>query len=333
MHIPTLVGIVLLLPQGATNASSFTPQSVELDSVSAREEPLALPTPSGTIHGTLLLPAEAEVGRPYPVALIIAGSGPTDRDGNNPYAGANNALRMLAEGLASQGVASLRFDKRGVGESQAAMVAEDSLRFETYVSDAAAWVRLLRRDPRLASVAIVGHSEGSLVGMLAARDAHADAFVSIAGAGRVASDLLRDQLRLQLPAPLAAEADRIITNLEAGVQPDSIPPVLQSLFRPSVQPYLISWFRYDPVVEFGRFNAPALVVQGTTDIQVSVGDAERLAEGNPEAELALIDGMNHVLKMVPPDSALQLASYGDPALPISAELVERVAAFLVGLDQ
>jgi pimeloyl-ACP methyl ester carboxylesterase len=291
---------------------------------SARPEPVTMTTPTGVVHGTLLVPATP--APPLPIVLLIAGSGPTDRDGNSPLLpGANNSLKLLAEGLAAKGIASLRYDKRGIAASRAAGPSESDLRFDTYVDDAVAWIRQVRTDRRFSTVTAVGHSEGSLIGMVAADRAKASGFVSIAGAGRAAQDILREQLGRQLPAPMMASAERAIAALAAGHLADSTPPELASLFRPSVQPYLISWFRYDPGVEVARLRIPMLIVQGTTDIQVSVDDAKRLAAAAPAATLLLIDGMNHVLKSVPADLAAQRRSYGDPALPVMPQLVDAIA--------
>ncbi len=290
------------------------------------EERVQLATPTGVVHGSLLLPAS---GGPVPVVLLIAGSGPTDRNGNSAVlAGANNSLQLLARQLAARGIASVRYDKRGVAESASSGPSEADLRFDTYVEDAAAWVRQLDADRRFSTVSVVGHSEGSLIGMLAARQAGADAFVSVAGIARRASETLRDQLRPNLPAELWQQNERILLRLEAGQRADSVPPPLLSLYRPSVQPYVISWLRYTPTVEIARLSIPVLVVQGTTDIQVGMEDAEALRKAAPDAELVVVEGMNHVLKEVPADPMRQRASYVDPSLPVAPLLVERVAAFV-----
>lgn len=294
----------------------------------ARDHPVRLETATGTLHGTLLLP---EGAGPHPVALIIAGSGPTDRNGNSALLpGANHSLKLLAEGLAERGVASLRYDKRGVGQSAAAGPRESELRFDTYVEDAAAWLRQLRGDARFSTVSVVGHSEGSLVGMLAARQARADAFVSVAGVARRASEVLRDQLRPQLPPELWSESERILAALEAGRTADSVPEALDVLYRPSVQPYLISWFRYTPAAEIAHLRVPVLIAQGTTDVQVAVAEARALKEAKPDAELLVVEGMNHVLKLVPADPAAQQASYSNPSLPVAPALLEATARVLRG---
>ena len=292
---------------------------------SANDAEIVLDTPTGKIAGSLLLPAAAG---PMPVALIIAGSGPTDRDGNSRMIpGRNDSLRMLAQALARTGIAAVRYDKRGIGASAQAMQSESALRFETYIDDAAAWVARLRKDPRFSKVAVIGHSEGSLIGMVAARQAGADAFVSIAGVGAPLPAVLRRQLADKLPPDLLKENERVLGALERGQTVDGVPPLLAALYRPSVQPYLISQFRYAPAERIAALSIPVLIVQGTTDIQVGVEDAQALKKASPGARLEIVEGMNHVLKMVPAGGA-QLASYGDLALPLAPRLVDAVASFL-----
>jgi pimeloyl-ACP methyl ester carboxylesterase len=296
--------------------------------VAVQEPPPVAAAPADkTLHSTLLLPKDTS--RPMPIVLLISGSGPTDRNGNSPMLkGKNNALLILAEGLASNGIASLRYDKRGVGESAGAMVAEADLRLDTYVDDAMSWCEQLRKEKRFSAVIIAGHSEGSLIGMLAAKRCSADGYISISGAGRSAADILRIQLAGKLPPEFAPKSDAILKNLEAGKTTDNTPPELASIYRPSVQPYLISWFRYDPAKSIAALTIPVLIIQGTTDLQVSVDDAKRLAAANPKAKLLLIEGMNHVLKEVPDDRDKQIASYSNPDLRLAPEFLVGVVDFV-----
>jgi len=287
------------------------------------EQAVQLETPTGILKGTLDLP---DGSSPCPVVVIIAGSGPTDRDGNQAQL-KNDSLKLLGLALAAKGFAALRYDKRGVAESAPAASREEDLRFETYVADAVQWVARLRREPRFLRVGLLGHSEGSLIGMLAAPQAKVDAFISVAGSGRAASALIRAQLGTRLTPELKKKSDQILDELVAGRTVADLPKELAALYRPSVQPYLISWFKYDPVREIAALKVPVLVVQGTTDLQVAVDDAKRLAAANRNAQLRLIDGMNHVLKQAT-SPAEQQAAYTDPSLPISGQAVEEIAAFL-----
>lgn len=287
---------------------------------------VTLEVPGGRLHGSLLMP---KTEQPLPVALLIAGSGPTDRNGNNPM-GRNNSLKRLAQGLAGQGVASLRYDKRGVGEGLALAPDERELSVETYVADAAAWVRKLQEDPRFASVILIGHSEGALVASLVAAEQPVAALITLAGSGRPIDQVLREQLQGRLPPALLATSHYLIDELSAGRTHQPVPDALEVLFRPSVQPYLISLFRQDPAQAFARVEAPALIVQGTHDMQVGIEDAQALKRSRPAAELATIEGMNHVLRIVPAEPEKQIASYNQPELPIARALTERIRQFLDG---
>jgi pimeloyl-ACP methyl ester carboxylesterase len=290
-------------------------------------EPIRLVTKTGDLHGTIDLPA----GRgPFPIVVILAGSGPTDRDGNQPQL-KNDSLKMLGQGLAKRGIAALRYDRRGNGESAAACRKEEELRFDMLADDAAAWVDLLRKDCRFTKVGIIGHSEGSLVGILAAKRSKADAFVSLAGTGRDAPSGLRAQLARNLPpaySELKEKSDQIITELAAGRTVPEVPKLLESLFRPAVQPYLISYFKYDPAREISTLNIPILLVQGTTDLQVLMDDAKVLASAKKDAQWLEIPEMNHTLKQAKTLDE-QAAAYSDPKLPLAPGLVEGVSEFLI----
>ncbi len=287
------------------------------------ESEVELSTDSGVLEGSLVLP---NVEGKAPVVLIVAGSGPTDRNGNNPMM-TNNSLQLLAAGLAENGIASLRFDKRGVAGSTSAMTKEEDLRFETYIDDVVSWGRKLKEDPRFSGIIILGHSEGSLIGMIAADRIEADKFISIAGVGRPAADLLREQLSAQPPV-VTAMTNPILDTLEMGKTVNHVNPMLNSLFRPSVQPYLISWFKYDPAEEIARLNCPVLILQGTTDIQVKAEDAELLSAAIAHGEKVILEGMNHILKNAPEDMGLNVQTYNDPSLPLAEGLIEAIASFI-----
>lgn len=286
------------------------------------EENILLNTATGEIMGTLTTASAAK----HSIALIIAGSGPTDRNGNNPSM-KNNSLQQLATALAEKGISSVRYDKRGVAASKAAAVDESSLRFEDYVADARAWISMLKQKKAYASITVIGHSEGSLIGMIAAQGL-ADQFISIAGPGRPADQILKEQLQAQ-PQPIKDLCYPIIDSLKAGKKVENVNPMLNALFRPSVQAYLISWFKYDPQTELKKLNIPSLVVQGTNDIQVKTEDAELLSNAAPNATLAIIKNMNHVLKTIEQEDKQQnLGSYNNPNLAISAEMMGWITSFI-----
>jgi pimeloyl-ACP methyl ester carboxylesterase len=289
--------------------------------------PVVLPSEPAPLHGTLLTPQ----GPTRAVAVILPGSGPTDRDGNSPGGLVASTYRLLAEGLAEQGVATVRIDKRGVAGSATAAVAEQDLTFQTYVDDARAWAAEAARVTGRPCVWLIGHSEGSQVALAAAQDGTDSVcgLVLLAGAGRPAGVILREQFRAGLPEALLAPAFAALDELEAGRTVTDAPPELAALFRPSVQPYLISWIGLDPVDLIAGYAGPVLIGHGSTDIQVGMADAQALSEAQPAARLAVWDGVNHVLKLAPLDRAANIAVYGDPDLALAPGVVDDVAGFIL----
>lgn len=279
-------------------------------------------------HGDLTVALQKASTSPSPVALIIAGSGPTDKDGNSALAGKNNSLKMLAEGLAQEGITTVRYDKRGLGDNQALLIKEEDGTFDQYVDDAVQIIQALQADKAYSSIHVIGHSEGSLIGLLAAQKTDVESFVSIAGAGRPLDEVLLEQLKGQLAPKLFNESTDILTVLKQGEQVKNISPELQALFRPSVQPFLISLLKYHPADELAKVKSRVLLVQGTTDLQVKVADAEALKNGKPEAKLLYMEGMNHVLKKAPADRAENLATYAEPSLPLHEELLPAIEQFI-----
>ena len=317
--LSALALLTLVLFNGATQAA--TP--------SVLQRPISVQTGNGTLYGTLLLPRSTT---PVPVVLLIAGSGPTDRNGNNPEGGRNDSLKELAITLARHNIASVRYDKRGVAASKPATPDERNLSVESYVADVVAWSRLLKKDSRLGPLILLGHSEGALMASLAAGPSGASAVIAIGGTGRPVDQVLREQLNDRLPRELAQRSQQILDSLKAGRTDPQVPKELMVVFRPSVQPYLISLLRQDPAAAFARIKVPALIVQGRNDIQVSVEDAQRLQQAKPDAQLALIDGMNHVLRIVPDDLQQQLQSYRNPNLPLASELTGQILQFIENLQ-
>ncbi|WP_264552234.1 alpha/beta hydrolase [Flavobacterium sp. N2038] len=274
------------------------------------------------LYGTLTVPDNI---KKCPVALLITGSGPTDRNGNNPMM-KNNSLKMLAEALAKNGIASLRYDKRGIGESKASAITESSLVFENYTEDAKSWINFLKQDKRFSQLTIIGHSEGSLIGMIAG--AKANKFISIAGAGESADQLIKSQIASKSNKQIEEMTFPIIDSLKSGHKVNKVDPLLNSLFRPSIQPYLISWFKYDPKAEIKKLTVPVLIVQGSNDLQVMVKDAENLAQANKNSELIIIDKMNHIMKIIDGDNKANMESYNNETLPISETMVNKIVSFI-----
>lgn len=288
---------------------------------------VALPSEPAPLYGTLLAPA----GPTRAAAVILPGSGPTNRDGDSPQFGiVGGSYRRLAEGLAEQGIATIRIDKRAIGQSAAAGLDESRLRFDHYADDARAWAAEAAARTGRPCAWLIGHSEGALVA-LAAAAADNDkicGLVLLSGAGRPARAAIAEQLA-NVPEPLRTRTLSALAELEAG-RPVADPPVeMAALLRPSVQPYLISWLRLDPAALIAAYDGPVLIGQGTTDLQITVTDAQALAAAQPAARLVIWDGVNHMLRVAPADRAGNLATYADPTLPLAPGVVEDVANFIL----
>jgi alpha-beta hydrolase superfamily lysophospholipase len=288
------------------------------------EEEWTLVADSIQIKGTLLLPAQDFTG---PVVLFFSGSGLTDRNGNTGAQFSNNSLKMLAEGLAEKGLASFRFDKRSI-PIMAMKRMDTDISFEDFIEDGKKWLERLKEDGRFDEYFVLGHSQGSTVGALVARDSAVAKLVSVAGPARPADQVILNQLKAQSPL-MAAVAEPKLDSLKNGFLVTDPGPPLSSLFNRINQPFMISWFAYDPTEIISKLGKPVLVVNGTTDLQVKVMEAEALHASVPDAELLIIEGMNHVLKDAPKDQMQNLQTYSDPDKPLSDGLVAPISAFLL----
>ncbi|WP_299392695.1 alpha/beta hydrolase [Pelagibius sp.] len=294
------------------------------------ESILTAPGPEGLLEGTLLKPAEGA----SQVVLIIPGSGPTDRDGNSPYGVRAATYRLLAEGLAAAGVASLRIDKRGMFASQAALADPNAVTVADYANDIRAWATVLREETGIACTWLLGHSEGGLVALMAVEQNAGDfcGLILAATHGRPFAELLREQLMANPNnAAVLDEALQAVDQLQAGrrVNTRTMHPALLPLFHPSVQGYLMDLFAYDPAALLKQYGGPVLILQGARDIQVSEADARRLSASAPAATLRLLADTNHVLKEVrSPDRAANQAAYTNPDLPLAPGVLDSITDFL-----
>jgi pimeloyl-ACP methyl ester carboxylesterase len=291
--------------------------------------PAAAELGAGARKGTLVRPA----GKPRAAVLIIPGSGPTDRDGNNPLGVKANSYRLLAQGLATKGVATVRIDKRGLGGSQA-VGNGNQVTVAEYVGDTRAWIAAAKAAIGLRCVWLAGHSEGGLVALAAAREKDVCGLVLLATGGRPLGQIIREQLRANpANAPILPQAEAALASLEAGRRADVSamhPALARGLFIPGVQDFLIDILRRDPVQLLRAYRGPVLVVRGGRDLQVGKADADALAAARPGVATAVFPAMNHVLKNAPEDRAGNLATYANPDLPLTSGLVEQVAAFVEG---
>ncbi|MGN7479507.1 alpha/beta hydrolase [Solibacillus silvestris] len=230
--------------------------------------------------------------------------------------------------MAEQGIASIRFDKRGIGDNTALIKKEEDLTFNMYVEDVKSIINYAKKEGRLTAIHLLGHSEGALIITIAAQRNEVDSLISIAYAGRPADEILMEQLAKSLPPNLLLESEKALRKLKAGHKVESVSAELQSLFRTSVQPYIISWLKYDPQQEINNVKAPILIIQGKKDIQVTETDAKNLQAANDKADIHYFNKMNHVLKDIEGNREQNIASYSNPEWPLANGLVDEIAKYV-----
>jgi uncharacterized protein len=273
----------------------------------------------GAIDAVLTLPPDVE--RP-PVALLIAGSGTTDHDGNGPQA-KPATLKKLSEQLVARKIATLRYDKRGAGGWKPEFGKPEDFRFKDLVADAVSLVNYLRTSGKFSRVVVVGHSEGGLVGILTARRAPIDRLVLLATAARKQGDLVKAQL--EKTVPIAKAIDAIMAGQIVDPPPRGFP------IAPSMQPGMASAFTEDPVDPLKQITEPTLIIGGGRDRQVARVDFAALSAASPVAKTLWLPDMNHVLNDVD-DAADDLKAYTDTERPLDPEMIDTVAAFIVAGD-
>ena len=286
------------------------------------EQEISVNSKTATLSGSLVIP---ESTHKMPVVLIIAGSGPTDRNCNASAGLKTDAYKLLANDLAQKNIASLRYDKRVVGKSTFTNKPEEMV-FGDFVDDADALVNYLQELKKFSKIVILGHSEGALTGLLVAQKHPKSLYVSLAGAGVPIDSVLKWQLAKQ---PIVYKPSLpIIDSLKNGYHVNTVPPLLKGLFAPTVQNFLMSWMKYDPRVELAKLKSPSLIIQGTHDIQVDIFNAESLKKASPKSELVLINGMNHILKDAPKDFLPNVQTYSKPELPLHPDLMLALVKFI-----
>jgi uncharacterized protein len=292
-----------------------------------QETTLKIHTPHGDLAGTITLPTDASS---VPAVLIVPGSGPTDRDGNDDHYGLHTDLyKLIAAGLAGNGIASLRYDKRGVGASASPEALQVPLVLDTYVQDVVLALQAIEGVRGVHSVFLLGHSQGGLLSILAASQHPPRGLILLESQGRSMAELISEQLHASpIPADLKERADQIMEALEHGRPVADVPPGLQALFAPRLQAYMRSILTVDPGEEIERLRLPTLIIQGKNDLQTSMLDARHLQAGDPDATVLELPDANHVLREVSKDRTANLSTYREPELPLDPKLLPALVSFI-----
>lgn len=277
-----------------------------------------------SIQGTLLVPS---IKNKIPLAIIIQGSGPTDRDGNQKGL-KNNSLKYLAEGLYHKNIATFRYDKGFFKQVLDGTFDERKVDFNDFIKDAINVVDYFKEDQRFSELIIIGHSQGSLVGMIAAQEKSVSKFISLAGAGQEIDVVVIDQLKKLSPA-LVENARKSFDDIRVNGLAQNYSPFLATIFRPSLQPFMISWMDYNPQLEIEKLTIPVLIINGNNDFQVQVSEAEKLKNAKPDAELVIIPNMNHLFKEIKGGLIENQKSYNDEDLPVMRKLIKTIKLFIL----
>lgn len=310
---------------GAQFVSNFKRSVFAKEVPYPNETEISLTSSMGTlIYGTLL-----SKNKNQKLAIIIPGSGPTDRDGNNPLGVAANSYKMLAHALDSQNIASFRYDKSFIGKSTVTGFKEEDVSFENSIQDVENIIDYLQDTLGYKNIYLMGHSEGSLIGMVVAKRKKIKGYISLAGMGRPFDTIVEEQMETQeYPDSLKTKTTFIFRQLKEGKLVNNIPASLEVLFNKSIQPYLISLLKYDPVQEIKKVNCPILIMQGSCDIQIKEEDAKNLHNANTKSSIEIIPGMTHTLKNAGDDCADHNKTYTDSSLPLDANLIKSVSGFI-----
>lgn len=290
------------------------------------EQPVYLE--NDTISGTLLtdFPLSAKRNRQTPIVIIIPGSGPTDRDGNSAMLpGPNNSYKQLADSLKALGISSYRYDKLGIGASSKD-IDESEMRFSTNVSMVEAIYNTLKK-LEFRNIYLIGHSEGALIGSMAAQKIDIEGLILIAGSGRNFLDLLDEQLGAQFSTDIHTSIMHKLDSIKQGYAVENKNLMFESLLRESIQPYLRELLNLEPAAELSKVGVPVLLIQGEQDFQVSTKDLEGLKNAKPDAEVKVYQNMNHVLKVVKTPQENQ-ASYADPDFRLEPSLPIDIAGWI-----
>ncbi len=282
-----------------------------------------------TVFGTLLSQGESLVDyHDVPLVIIIPGSGPTDRDGNSAVLqGPNDSYKQLADSLLERGIATFRYDKPAVGKSTFSKKEED-MRFEDHVSLTGA---IISKMDQLGfnEIFLLGHSQGSLVSMLAAQEfKEVDGVISLAGPGVNSHTLIKEQVKGQLPPTLENQTFQKLDSIKAGYTVEKYNSAIATLVRKPLQPYLHGYFKYTPSEEIKKLKVPVLILQGGRDLQIKEKEGILLSEARPKARYILYPEMNHVLKRVDGSQEQNMASYSDPDFPLVKALPEDIAEWV-----
>lgn len=261
-----------------------------------------------------------------PLVIFIHGSGGVDRNGNQGPMSKPNYIKQLADALNKNGIAFYRYDKR-TSNAENSKFFMKGVSLDDFVNDAKTIIQKFKEDKRFSSITLTGHSQGSLIAMLAST-VGIDHYISLAGASRRIDKTMIEQFRLQNGDSIANVASGYFKELDSTGKIEKLAPDFRGIFNPLNQKFFKTWMAYTPTEEISKLDSfPMLIINGTKDMQVFEKDAEALRKANPKSSLKIIENMNHVLKTIIEDKE-NLKSYYSADYPLSEELVNTITEFI-----
>ncbi|MGB0981473.1 MAG: alpha/beta hydrolase [Winogradskyella sp.] len=262
---------------------------------------------------------------PQPLVIFIHGSGNVDRNGNQPGLSNANYIKQLSDSLALRNIAFYRYDKRTATPSNIKFIMK-ALYFEKFVEDAELAIKHFKDDKRFSNITLIGHSQGSLIAMLASKHT-VNKYISLAGPANTIDVSIVKQIKLQNGDSLATLVKAHFKELRETGTIKNVDPNLLSLFNAQNIPFIKSWMAYNPTEEIKALNIPVLILNGTKDLQVFENDAKALHAAKTESQLIMIKDMNHVLKTIT-NNADNKKSYSAPDFPLSKKLITVLTKFI-----
>lgn len=258
-----------------------------------------------------------------PLIIWVHGSGNVDRNGNQmgTFVKANYILQFR-EAINTNNIAFFSYDKRTANPKNQNLLKDTKI--IDFAIDAQEVVSHFKKGMRFSEIILIGHSQGSLIAMLASENV--DKYISIAGAGETIDKTIVKQIGEKNPT-LGTAAQQQFDTLKSKGKIKTVNPFLTNLFAKPNQAFILSWMQLDPLQEIKKLQIPVLIINGDKDLQVQINDAEKLKAANTLAELRIIKNMNHVLKNIQKEED-NLTSYSSPDFPISEKLIKSVVSFI-----
>ncbi len=276
------------------------------------------------IEGTLVTPY-SESDKELPLLIFIMDSGAINRDGNDRMS-KSDTFKQFSHELAKLGVSTYRYDKR-LFKMDALGIREHEISFDHYIEDAVSAINYFKKNGKYTKIYVAGHGQGSLIGMIAAKD-NADGFISISGNAASVDEVIIEQIAKQAPG-LDKSATVAFNQLKENGRATGYDPALESIFRYDLQSFMRSWIKYTPTEEIAKLEIPILIIHGDKDIQVELSQAEKLKEAVPQASYLIVQNMNHILKEIKGKSRLENhKSYNESWRKIMPEVLNGIANFV-----